>query len=412
MAGAASLDGDGSALPEAGGDYDAFISYKSQNVALARQVADRLIASGRRVWFAEYEVLLHNRERFEQEIDRGIARSRYGIAITNDLYACSKACRKEIAQLLARCGAARVIEIRWPPQPATRCLFPALEDAPALDSTGDPEAALEFISRVTGWPIVAGVHLVRPVTPQFHRGRCLGIGYAVDVAGWTLVRRSFHGGGPCYRLRDSPLYWNLQYGAADDLAALQARRRWGRFEADDRQLFDDTCRYARRYFSEVNSANAAGVHMLLAGGMGQFAVTYSRDRFLKRRYSVMLTAPGTETSAEFVFTFEFDGDVAEYCRHCALMDDLVASLRWDPALPRGRKPVPAMGDVAQEALAGSAPALSWVRRLCLHTYLGATLGVFAAYYHVPDWPRALGIGVLAGIVAFALARRLLPSPFL
>ena len=47
-----------------------FVSYKSQDVGVARRIADHLIASGVGVWFAEYQILLVARDRFEEAIGR------------------------------------------------------------------------------------------------------------------------------------------------------------------------------------------------------------------------------------------------------------------------------------------------------------------------------------------------------
>ena len=90
---------------------DVFISYKSKNVDVARLVADRLIASGRKTWFAEYEVLLTDRHRFQEAIDRGIRECKYGLALTNNDYANSKYCRAEMDQLLKFCGPKKIMEI-------------------------------------------------------------------------------------------------------------------------------------------------------------------------------------------------------------------------------------------------------------------------------------------------------------
>lgn len=56
------LSGDVASLMSA--PYDAFITYKSEDADLVRNVADQLIASGIRVWFAEYQVLLQNYDQF------------------------------------------------------------------------------------------------------------------------------------------------------------------------------------------------------------------------------------------------------------------------------------------------------------------------------------------------------------
>ncbi len=206
--------------------WDVFISYKSENVEIARRLADRLVASGRRVWFAEYQILLAARERFQEAIDQGVDNSRYAIALTNDLYVGSEHCRHEMARLIAKCGPERIIDIRAPAEPATRQNFPALENSRAFEYAGDVEGVLGLVSDVTGWRIVDGADPPRARSPRVHKGECLGIPYTIDVTGWTLVDPSFQGGGPCYGLKQHRLLWNLQTAEETNPALYDARRRW------------------------------------------------------------------------------------------------------------------------------------------------------------------------------------------
>jgi hypothetical protein len=50
-----------------------FISYKSEDANLVRAVAERLMACGNEIWFAEYRVLPENYEEFDMLIDEGLA---------------------------------------------------------------------------------------------------------------------------------------------------------------------------------------------------------------------------------------------------------------------------------------------------------------------------------------------------
>ena len=43
---------------------------------------------------------------------------------------------------------------------------------------------------------------------------------------------------------------------------------------------------------------------------------------------MILLHPISYRAAEFVFTFEFAGNLEEYCLYTELMDNLVMSLRW------------------------------------------------------------------------------------
>jgi tetratricopeptide (TPR) repeat protein len=307
-----------SALQRMRGDrWDVFVSYKSENVELARRIAERLIASGLKVWFAEYQVLLAERERFQEAIDKGLARSRYGIVLTNELYAMSQHCMHELAGLLDRCGPARLLEVRVPPGAAgTKTVSHSIEYA------GDVDAVLGFIGQTAGWTVVAAP---RPggTARKLHEGECLGIPYSIDVSGWFLVDPSFQGGGPCYQHEQHRLIWNVQYGRDRNPNLYDARRGWTSSNFNDRALFDEMCAFARGHLAEP-----IGAHLFLHDGAAHFAATYRKGRQWKRVYSVMLVEPQTYEAAEFLFTFQFEGPFEHFCLMGDTMEALVGSLTW------------------------------------------------------------------------------------
>ncbi|MGZ4353368.1 MAG: toll/interleukin-1 receptor domain-containing protein, partial [Gaiellaceae bacterium] len=127
------------------GRYDAFISYKSVDVRVARELADQLIASGRRVWFAEYEILLSNFDEFQQSVLEGLRRSKRAIAITSDLYTQSQYCAVELATLMERVGPGRILEVRLPGEHESHRLFPELSHSPQCTSR-DTAEILSFVA--------------------------------------------------------------------------------------------------------------------------------------------------------------------------------------------------------------------------------------------------------------------------
>jgi len=316
-----------------GRKYDAFISYKSKNVDIARLISDRLTMSGKTVWFNEYQVLLVERDRFQEAIDKGIRRSRYGIALTNDDYAGSVYCEKEMVQLLQHCGAGNVLEIQIPREPRTREKYPQLEDSPTHVFTGDVRGLLQFIARETGWRIVPSVQETSGGRADYFEGDCLGRPYKIDVSGWELMDRSFHGGGPWYfrQVEGFDIHWNLQYG--EELSPQAYEARLGLSQKSDRELYNELCDYADHYFSHLRGGSrVAGVHLVFFQGVSQLAVTYRDGRYWKRRYSIILSHPETSRLAEFVFTFQFPGwFFKEYCRYVELLDNLVMTLQWGEA---------------------------------------------------------------------------------
>ncbi|MGQ0704473.1 MAG: toll/interleukin-1 receptor domain-containing protein [Gemmatimonadales bacterium] len=308
--------------------WDGFISYKSRNVEVARALGEQLVASGRRIWFAEHQILLVDRDRFQEAIDRGIARSRWGIALTNDAYVASPYCEREMELLLRHVGPGRILEIRIPAEARVRRRFPALARTPSMEYTGDLSAVLGFIARHTGWRLHPPPPIPPVNRPDVFRGECLGVPFTLDVSGWTLRAASFQGGGPLWgRTLDGwNVQWNLQYGEELDPQVYDARRRAN--SEDERVLYNNLCEYADNYFRYLGRARVGGVHLLLKTGASHFAISYRRALVWHRRYSVILVDPGSYRAAEFLFTFRFHGPFRPFCRIAAQFDALVHSLRW------------------------------------------------------------------------------------
>ncbi len=82
--------------------YKFFISYSSFNVEFARPLAERLMAEGHSVWFAEYCIHTDNQNEFQEIIDEGISLSENAILLINELYIDSPFCRDEADKLKDR----------------------------------------------------------------------------------------------------------------------------------------------------------------------------------------------------------------------------------------------------------------------------------------------------------------------
>lgn len=331
--------------------WDVFISYKSRNVELARAIADRLIASGLRVWFAEYQILLVERSKFQAAIDKGIRQSKYGIALTNDEYAGSEFCEKEMVQLLKHCGPEKIFEIMIPEEPLTHQKYSQLSKATRILYRGDLEPVLQELVEKTGWKILAGLKRNDTFTPSTFTGECLGDSYTLDVTGWDKVTDSFHGGGPCYscKFEFRPIFWNLQYG--EELSPEVYESRFSLDKKNDRTLYNFMVDYARHYFSDYHSNwSITGVHLFFLKGSSHFSVTYTDRLLWKRRYSIMLLQQRTGRAAEFLFTFEYAGSFKQYCQVTQIMDDLVKSLQWgeEPGSSSSPQPVAVIQPSTQE----------------------------------------------------------------
>jgi hypothetical protein len=334
--------------------YDVFVSYKSHDVHLARHIAEQLIASGKRVWFAEYEILLRHYERFEASIDAGIGRCKYGLAFTNDRYAGSTHCQREMTQLLDRCGPEKVFEVRVPPQEEPRRLFPALIRSPSYDGRS-VNGILEFLTQKTGWSLDLVPLDGNSEQPRHVQAVCMDRQYSLDTTGWELLgpgeqhvrTRSFvrwdlprgqvevfvRSGslpmsveGPSLRYCDDgapPVFMNLHAGPE-----MSYRRRPSEPNPDDRGVYRQLMEYLPTHLRRLWFSKLRGLHLVFHGGFSQIAMTYRWGGYWTRKYSVIVPHPTAPLDTEFVFTFGFKGPFREFCRRAYLMDRLVGSLEW------------------------------------------------------------------------------------
>jgi hypothetical protein len=166
--------------------YDLFISYKSQDAPLAREVTDRLMAGGTRVWLAEYEIPLRWEAKFLDYIAYGIRRSRFGLAFTHEAYARSLYCREEMETLLRACGWKRLLRVRPHDTDPVDAAFPAIAQAPMLRSDGSVAEILAFIERQTG--LKASGPSPEPFGQDFYRGSWMGRTYTLDTTGWETAK--------------------------------------------------------------------------------------------------------------------------------------------------------------------------------------------------------------------------------
>ncbi|MDQ2976166.1 MAG: toll/interleukin-1 receptor domain-containing protein [Acidobacteriota bacterium] len=311
--------------------YDIFISYKSEQAETAREIADQLIANGRKVWFAEYEILLSNRddELVQAAIDEGIRQSAYGLAITNNLYAGSKYCRLEMKQLLERCGPSKILEIRLPEEEEPYRLFPKLQESPSHSSEHTNEI-LDFVRAQSRWPIRPMVSEDEPPY-QYYEDTFMGHPFRLNTTGWEMHER---GGerlpgdnvqGPKFRCKHNGrkifvnIIWGPEYSAAG-----QRRHQTN----DDREMYNQLLKdYLPKHLGRI-AGKVRGVHLLFHSGFSQMVLTYRMHGYWSRKASIILPHPEPNKAAEFVFTFGFKGAFTEYCRYSHLMDRFVESLEW------------------------------------------------------------------------------------
>lgn len=399
-----------------------FMSYKSEDSNLVRQVAEQLIACGLDVWFNEYKILAAEYERFQDGIDNGLARATHAVVFTNNRWADAEWCRYEMQGLLEHIpDRSRIVEVAIPSENGPRERYPDLLGRPAVVFHGDPRR-----------PAHADVHDV--VAAVLER-----LGYRTDMTAlpatepreaWLPTSGVTFDPGP-FRLNEqktrqqvkaravqSDLVLGLRtvvysLAAADvditmDVYATNFESPISRLEisdmgsSDDRAVYEAYLRYAKQWLPSEHGHfrhieyRPKGLHLVFVDGKSQIALTYvskmegesGPKTVWERRYAVRIPNPLADTKGElaFVFSVGLKGDEAQqtraFCRLAPWFDAVVTSadVRW-PSRPQSLvMAVP--GALAKGALAAGFGWLGW-----------DTLA-----RHMPAWRLAI-FAVLFGFLA-------------
>ncbi len=312
-----------------GKKYDFFISYKSQNVYIARQIVDQLISSGYNIWFAEYRILLKDRGQFQTVIDEGLANSEQAILFTNKIYAESPYCSDEAEKLLQNYGQDKIIEIKIPAEPEVHQKFPALAGCKSVE-TFDVNEMINFLKKTVA-PAVCTIEII-PSKPEFKfEGVCKGAPFTLYASGWKITQKGTSYLGDIgngleirYKKVKQKFYMNIHFSI--DESELAKFKSMDIVSADDRKLYDALLEYSKKHVSRLD-AEVLGAHLVFHGGASQLALTYWMG-YWTRKYSITLIHPTLKKPVEFLFTFGFQGTFQEYCRYVHIMDSVIKSLEW------------------------------------------------------------------------------------
>lgn len=310
-----------------------FLSYKTEDVTVVRQIAEQLIARDIAVWFAEYAIPIGERSTFQESIDAGIRGSKYGVCFTNNRYADSPYCRRELQQLLdpTTGGSKRVIEFRFPTEARPHKVFPQLASAYSVEYEG-VEHSVRLITSALNMPSLMSStsHEIAPNPRAFeYRGR----EYRLDFAGWESVdsKHANRRWGPDVRgprfstvCGGNPMWGHVLVGPQD-----VSRSSIAIGTLDDRRYYEEALRFADAFFRSVWQQKMVGVHLIFAGGFSHMALTtLFKAGIWSRIYSVVLPFPGEPADVEFAFFF-FKGSFRQFCENAYRMDRMVESIRWD-----------------------------------------------------------------------------------
>lgn len=352
-------------------DYDLFLSYKSEDVRLARLIAEELLARGVVVWFAEYTMQLQDAACPEAALASGTQSSTYGLLITNDRFSQSEFTRLEARLLLEHCGHEHLLDLRLPEQPLTHPEMPSLLGIPPQQVLAWPRdkvlACQEHLGEVLGL-VKNNTDLIFDASytdtpgsgpPQVHHNP--GHQYSVDVRGWGEPVDGWSEKGLPYlhgrtTFAGSAVEWQL---LTEPSAFVETRPlRWSGEVIDDRDWLRRLRESGELNLKRINAgclgkirkAHWSGAHLVFSHGYSHLAMTYRAidDRGEKcwvRGYSLVFPigppplsdrelrcsrlSPSVLGNVIFTFVFFFYGPFPELMKLTKQMDRMVDSLNWE-----------------------------------------------------------------------------------
>jgi len=310
--------------------YNFFISYKSENVSIAREICEALIVNGCNVWFDEYTILLTGREDFKQAILDGISESEFGICLTNLGYSKSEYCREELQTMLKNenCGPKNIIEIRYPTKLSPSHTFPELSQSFSFQYKNLKET-LKSIQKATGFRL----HPNKKDTveePEKHTFFYKNIRYSLQLVGWNLSEDSFKHRDSLNDCESHFYRKGKKTGIRGHLSVQEKPaliRKLTTSKIGQKAYLEDLINEARSLYSAGSGKTCYGVHLVQLNGFGHVAFTiYKEPGLWLRKYDIVLPFGGKGKDINFQFEFSYRGHFRGFCGATADFDKLVLSL--------------------------------------------------------------------------------------
>jgi len=331
-----------------------FVSYKSEDVAIARRIAEILILNGFNVWFNEYDILIDEYKNFKTLINKGLESTSKAICLTNNRYIESEYCNYEISQLFRSLSSKNIYEIRIPDEPSPRIVYPELKKCQA------------FV-----WNS-SYVELFRNLTKS---------GFIDNEISFRNLDQKFHSNQKWFKHKDAPLLfnianWNIKptpkgvnYGTQfeDTSNQLSLEREVGDKKLfihilfqkvkpgvgaefirdtniDERKIFERNLFDTKGYMDLSNQTHNSlidilGIHLFFCCGYSQYAFTYSFKKFEEVYYAstmrkYIISLPGKDEELEIVITANIHGTMTslpntknDFLCYSQIFDEFVSSIK-------------------------------------------------------------------------------------
>ncbi len=292
---------------------DFFLSYKSEDANLVRQVAECLVSNGFSVWFAEYEILLSNYEAFQAAVDNGLENCKFGMLFTNPRYWDSSHCKHEAERLRKNLNPEMVLDI-------------------SLTVPTNLLSIISDISSQTGLKLDCTIP--QKAAETTFSARCTEIGFS--TTGFCLEQwdNASVDGSDQARFRsldpNLPLGFNVRFDFNLEYAPGKPYTMATAPVANDRELYNERREFAEWWMKEMGNLGAPpveeGLHLVWREQRTHVALTHRFADQWMRKYSLIIDGPGLSRRTEVLLTFAINGDFRRFCTATVLMDRIVESV--------------------------------------------------------------------------------------
>ncbi len=342
-----------------GPTFDFFISYKSNCANEARQIANAMMARGCRVWFAEYMIRFNSRDKFEDAIREGIARSSHGIILAHSDYWNSQHTLMELRELCRKCAAElgdkvrnSLVVIQMEPSTSPPAEYHlVLSRFPTIEYNDDADQLVTAIAKRldcdSGWQDTTARS---DENSQLETYSYKDASVELNLDGWTRHgkwNRVFSTGNIQAEFRQSVRgrAVRLVVNIGDDPQIGSVKSSGLTSCSGEREEYSAWRNYAMEWCAK-RGEECVGVFLFWSQGRSHLALVSWAHHPLKRmrhgfsdgfsggscgwevRYSIVLEHPVDRSKVEFHLEFIFGGNFKELCRSMSEFDRVVASARF------------------------------------------------------------------------------------
>ncbi|MCJ7682267.1 MAG: toll/interleukin-1 receptor domain-containing protein [Candidatus Aminicenantes bacterium] len=345
-------------------EFDIFLSYKTENANDVRKIAECLIANGLRIWFAEYKIhsdIYDNNDILQQTIDNGIENSRYALVFTNDRWADSEYCSREMEgllkhfqyhdeELIRNRKHHEIAEIFIPKEKTPHENWPVLKNVPSLLFENDLEKVIEFINDRHWFVESLRVDIAPGIEITSGEKKSLPYGVSLDTSQFkecpeTIfvhdARKEF-GGEKYFFRKEIPsgrigLLININpYESA--LGPLSIAKQGN---AADRLVYKAYRYYAKKWLDSHDKTDR-GIHLVFWNNRSHLGITSINKeekegkRFWERRYFIALQNKKENQIGEMDISFGLylpDNDEEAFHKfilHTRLFEHVINSIEYHP----------------------------------------------------------------------------------